>query len=1205
MFVNRLLLLLCSLLLIAGCGGQAGLDDEIPSIINSDVSDSSAADGNTQTTDVSETDSTESNSLDAEQYYVDACAACHGGSGEGFGAFPALDNDAYELSSLTAEIAATMPLGDVASCDQECAAAVAEFILVEFVGREIVVDQGNEQSQGSDSVSEEDSNEGSENSDSNDEVTPEEPDEPQQPEAPSAPSAVSSVIAVPQFENQQIRVTWQDNALDEAGSFVYRSVDSNDWVYRQFVPANHTEYSDSDVAEGHSYQYRVAAFNEVGEAPAIGSNRVILTPEESAPNAPQQISAEYNGSSAAVTWIDSSDNETHFVLEKRINSGEWNQLFAGSGTTHQDDSIAYDNSYQYRVKAVNGAGESIYVESSVNLVGFSADRATYYQNNCAACHGNDGTGAGNFPGVDNPNYELNSLAELIADTMPLGNIDSCTGSCAESIASYILENFAVEKLPAAVTNVVAVPSSAHDFIGVSWTDSADNETGFRVYRQMNNGSWQLLQTLSANSAQLNDSDVADGNDYRYRVAAFNTVGESIAADGNTVMLRAIVTLPNSPSNLQSTVSGYQIQLSWQDNADNEDNYIVERRTGSSWQVLNSQIVGTTFFDSQVAFGEEYEYRVKAENSAGTSAYSNTTAVELPYELTYQQTFEEKCSGCHNAQGGTGGDLFDGFKVNNWSNKYFSDFMAKVATMSTLNCGETCRDEAATYVWVTQWDFDKFTVPEGSSGRGVRGIRLLTPYEYKNTIATIFNLELSEEQLNNSKFETDFQYPTQADAGVVISDDVLKYKTLAEFVAENVNLTALGCSEASCSNTQLESLAIQILRRSLTNAELTTYQNFQSSHGARDTIASLLMSPYFLYRMELGEWDNEAEAYKLDGFELISALAFELWGTSPSLSLLNQATAGNFSTVEQVQAQVDVMIADSRFAEHFVEFIRYYTKTYEDTHEKPGLTLAVIDAMKAEQGEAVKYWLEQDDASLASLFSPGYTYVNNELASHYDIPGNFGSTMVQVNTDDNRGGLLHQGILHILNSDFAATSLVKRGKMIRENMLCHTLGVPSGVDPDTIELPEHAITTRERWNVITGPDASEGQCWQCHQLMNEPGSALENFDQTGHYRLEETAYNDSSVSLSIDATGILRTNDGLNQLTTYDNARDLADFMGESSDVMNCFVDNYYRYSRGHHVDSQVLDDVDAIQEDFSQHRNVKTLVRSLFSAESFLYRLDR
>ena len=124
-----------------------------------------------------------------------------------------------------------------------------------------------------------------------------------------------------------------------------------------------------------------------------------------------------------------------------------------------------------------------------------------------------------------------------------------------------------------------------------------------------------------------------------------------------------------------------------------------------------------------------------------------------------------------------------------------------------------------------------------------------------------------------------------------------------------------------------------------------------------------------------------------------------------------------------------------------------------------------------------------------------------MASHYNLslPNPSAPNQYQAINSAQRGGLLHQGIVQILNSDFAATSLVKRGKMIRENMLCHKMGVPSGIDPDTIDLPSHAITTRERWDVITGPDASEVQCWQCHQLMNEPGSALENYDQNGIYR----------------------------------------------------------------------------------------------------------
>ena len=101
-----------------------------------------------------------------------------------------------------------------------------------------------------------------------------------------------------------------------------------------------------------------------------------------------------------------------------------------------------------------------------------------------------------------------------------------------------------------------------------------------------------------------------------------------------------------------------------------------------------------------------------------------------------------------------------------------------------------------------------------------------------------------------------------------------------------------------------------------------------------------------------------------------------------------------------------------------------------------------------------------------------------------------------------------------------------------------MGVPSGIDPDTISMPAYDYTTRERWDVITGPDASEGQCWQCHRLMNEPGSALEAYDQEGRYRTTEPAYNNPSVNLPLDMAGILRDNTGLSTLALYADSRDL-------------------------------------------------------------------
>jgi hypothetical protein len=83
-------------------------------------------------------------------------------------------------------------------------------------------------------------------------------------------------------------------------------------------------------------------------------------------------------------------------------------------------------------------------------------------------------------------------------------------------------------------------------------------------------------------------------------------------------------LPDAPSNLTANViSSSQIDMSWTDNAENEDGYVIEQKTTKSYTVIDTLEKDVTSFSStDLTELTEYTYRVRAFNVAGYSDYSN-------------------------------------------------------------------------------------------------------------------------------------------------------------------------------------------------------------------------------------------------------------------------------------------------------------------------------------------------------------------------------------------------------------------------------------------------------------------------------------------------------------------------------------------------------------------------------------------------------
>ncbi len=83
----------------------------------------------------------------------------------------------------------------------------------------------------------------------------------------------------------------------------------------------------------------------------------------------------------------------------------------------------------------------------------------------------------------------------------------------------------------------------------------------------------------------------------------------------------------------AAVSPSQINLTWTDNSSNEDGLKIERcqGTGCTSFVQVAQLASntTSFSDTRVSANTTYDYRVRAYNANGNSAYSNVAEATTP------------------------------------------------------------------------------------------------------------------------------------------------------------------------------------------------------------------------------------------------------------------------------------------------------------------------------------------------------------------------------------------------------------------------------------------------------------------------------------------------------------------------------------------------------------------------------------------------
>ena len=325
-------------------------------------------------------------------------------------------------------------------------------------------------------------------------------------------------------------------------------------------------------------------------------------------------------------------------------------------------------------------------------------------------------------------------------------------------------------------------------------------------------------------------------------------------------------------------------------------------------------------------------------------------------------------------------------------------------------------------------------------------------------------------------------------------------------------------EATCASTIIRKVATQAYRGPLTAPDYDGLHAFfqqgrkaggDFESGIRMAVQAILASPKFLFRLEAAPATvRPGQNYRITEMDLASRLSFFLWGTGPDTELLKVAGQGTLRAPVVLAAQVKRMLADpksealsTRFASQWFR-LQDLDKIHPDALLFPYYDFKLAEALKRET-ELFFDSIVREDRSVIDLLTADYTFVNERVARHYDIPNVSGSNFRRVTLPgEARRGLLGQGSILALTSVADRTSPVLRGKWVMEVLLASPPPAPPPnvptLDETKAESGDHQLTTRQRMEQHRANPA----CTSCHKVIDPLGLALENFDVTGKWRLRD-------------------------------------------------------------------------------------------------------
>ncbi|MEI8350433.1 MAG: fibronectin type III domain-containing protein, partial [Candidatus Omnitrophota bacterium] len=478
-------------------------------------------------------------------------------------------------------------------------------------------------------------------------------------EAGLLPNAPTNLAAVPDGKNK-INLSWTDNATNESGFKVHHSTDGTTFTELVTRPAQSgtggtVTYAHTGLNPSSTHYYKVLAYNTNGVSDFTGPAQA-TTPAGDIPLMPSNLTAAANGSTKIdLAWIDNASNESGFRLHHSTDGTNFTLLTSkpakpstGGTVTYQHTGLTAGSTHYYKVLAYNSDGESTPTDVvQASTPGNMPSAPTSLQASIVS------STKIRLVWNDNSNNEQGFKVHRSTDGVTFSeiktvgsNIVTCDDDSLTSSTIYYYKVLAYNAsgnsdfsntvevnmqpgTPSAPSNLTANVISSTQ-INLAWQDNSNNELGFKIHRSTDGTTFTLLTTVGVDAITFSNEGLTASTTYYYKVLAYNASGSS--SFSNTAQTTTLSgDFPLTPSSLTATANGSdKIDLSWTDNASNEDGFKIHHSTdGTNFSELTSRPSqsGTggavTYQHIGLTAGSTHYYKVLAYNTNGNSGFSNT------------------------------------------------------------------------------------------------------------------------------------------------------------------------------------------------------------------------------------------------------------------------------------------------------------------------------------------------------------------------------------------------------------------------------------------------------------------------------------------------------------------------------------------------------------------------------------------------------